>query len=147
MVFTFFLFFLGAMLHQSLHLSQRLMWVLIPHQGSINMDRDNYHQLHMALEFTKPLCIQVCIHNLYVYPASPFLIFFLWVMIPELPTLTFRVLRQWNQARRLLGLFLGREWSGVEGAQQGLWEKRTKSQPAVAPLGHQQSPACHKKCL
>ena len=108
-----FLFFLGATLHQSLHLSQRLMWVLIPHQGSINMDRDNYHQLHMALEFTKPLCIQVCIHNLYVYPASPFLIFFLWVMIPELPTLTFRVLRQWNQARRLLGLFLGREWSGV----------------------------------
>ena len=113
MVFTFFLFFLGAMLHQSLHLSQRLMWVLLPYQGSIYMDRDNYHQLHMALEFTKPLCIQVCIHNLYVYPASPFLIFCLWVMIPELPTPTFRVLRQWNQARCLFRAVSGQRMSGV----------------------------------
>ena len=43
------------------------------------------------------------------------------------------------------------EWleneQGVEEAQQGLWENRTKSQPAAAPPGHQGSPACHEKCL
>ena len=117
MVFTFFLFFPGAMLHQSLHLSQRLMWVLLPHQGSIYMDRDNYHQLHMALEFTKPLCIQVCIHNLYVYTASPFLIFCLWVMIPELPTPIFRVLRQWNQARCLFRAVSGQRMVRSDGSK------------------------------
>ena len=71
--------------------------------------------LHMALQFTKLFCTQVC-HSL----LSPFLIFSLWVKVPELPDSTKCILAFPSESAgsgiRLevcLGLFLGREWSGV----------------------------------